>query len=141
MANRNITSADVAATLVVEELFPQGFMLEMFGADAAIMNEAADELETHMTVDGKLVAGYTPAPKTIKLTFEAASPTLEYFRTWRQAQQSNLKPYACRLNVRQRATGKEYSFLNGFMVSCPAMPSVGKVLEAVEISLTFESVE
>ena len=85
--SRDITSADVAATLFIDELFPNGVVLEEFGADEAITPEAVQQIQTKMTVDGKLVAGYAPEPQAVSLTFQPSSSFIPYLKTWRQAQQ------------------------------------------------------
>lgn len=137
----DITSADVAATLFIDELYPNGVVLEEFGADSAITAESVQQLQTKMTIDGKLVAGYAPEPQPVTLTFQPSSPVIPYIKTWRQSQQSNRRPYKCRLNVRTRATGSEVTYFNGFLSQCPPMAEVGKTLGEIAIQLTFERAE
>ena len=137
----DITSADVAATMTSEELFPNGFPLEQFSADSGITADAVQEAETEMTLDGTLVVGYTPAPKTVTITLQASSPSVPYLRTLAQASASNRRPYAVNLTVRIRATGETRQFSNGYLTSTPPMPGIGKKLQPLAYGFTFESVE
>lgn len=138
-SNREITSADVAATMTVDELYPSGFPLEMFGADSAITGDSVTLAETRMTVDGKLIAGAVPNPYPITLTFEAASPTLPFLQALRSA--SERKVYECNLSVRIRATGEVLRFNRGFLVTANPFPNVAKTLQALTFQFQFESME
>ena len=57
-----------------------------------------------MSLDGYLSAGYTPAPKTVNITFEPNSPCIAYLTTLQNAQRSNRRPYEIGLTVYIRAT-------------------------------------
>lgn len=137
----DITSADVAATMTIEELFPNGFALEQFSADSGITADAVQEAEAEMTIDGVLVAGFTPAPKTVTITLQASSPSVPYLRTLVQAQNSNRRLYHINLTVRIRATGETRQFNNGYLTSTPPMPGIGKKLQPLAYGFTFESAE
>lgn len=141
MANRNITSADVAARLVCADLFPQGFDLENFGTDAAIVAETATELETRMSIDGHLSAGFTPVPKVVTLTFQPTSPSLEYIDQITKAQRADLTPYELSMVVNVKATGKEFRFSGGFISQSTPMPAIQKTIQEVTLQITFEKVE
>lgn len=136
-----ITSADVAAVMTIEELYPSGFPLEQFGSDQGIMGESVQEVETRMTLDGKLLAGYTPAPQPVQITFEPTSPCIPYLRQLQQSQRSQKRTYRVGLNVRVRATDSKHAFLNGVLTAAPAMSSVGKTLQPLTYTFTFERVE
>jgi hypothetical protein len=141
MSDFEITSADVAAVMTIEDLYPSGFTLEQFGADQGIMGEPVQEVESHMTLDGKLVAGFTPTPQPITITFEATSPVIPYLRQLQQAQRSQKRVYRVGLNVRVRATGNRHAFINGVLTNSPSMASVGKTLQPLTYTFTFERVE
>jgi hypothetical protein len=136
-----ITSADVAATMTIEDLFPAGFRLEQFGADQGIMGEPVQIAEQHMTLDGHLVAGYTPAAAQVQVTLEPSSPSLPYLRQLVQAMQSQKRMYRVGLNVRVRATGTSHNFIDGILQSAPPMASIGKVLQPQTFTFIFERVE
>ena len=76
LPNFDITSANAEAILTVEQIFPAGIQLQMFGTDQAVNMDAIDITETRKGVDGKMVAGYTPVIYPVTITLEAASPSL-----------------------------------------------------------------
>lgn len=141
MALGEITSADVAATLSFDELYPNGFPLEQFGADAGISSDPVQEVETRMSLDGFMSAGYTPGIKSVSITFEPNSPCVEYLRTVWQAQESYKRIYRCNLLVRVRATGHEYRFYNGVLKTAPAMSAVGRTLQPLVYTFEFGTAE
>lgn len=136
---REITSADVAATMTVDTLYPSGFPLEMFGSDSGITGDNVTIAETRMTLDGKLVAGAVPNPYPITLTFEAASPTLPYLQNLRTA--SAREVFEVNLTVRIRATGEVLRFNRGFLVTSNPFPNVAKTLQPLTFQFMFESME
>lgn len=137
----DITSADVAAVMRVEELFPNGFPLEQFAADQGIIADAVEALQTEMTLDGTLCAGFTPAPKPVNIVFKASSPTIPYLKATVQAQESNRRPYKVSLVVRVRATGVEHTFMNGYLKTYSPMPGIGRTLQDQTFGFEFERVE
>ena len=138
-SSREITSADVAATMTVEGLYPSGFALEMVGSDAGITGDNVTIAETRMTIDGKLVAGATPNPYPITLTFEAASPTLPYLQNLRSA--SEREVFECNLTVRIRSTGEVLRFNRGFLVTSNPFPNIAKTLQPLTYQFMFESMD
>lgn len=141
MDDRNITSANLAATMIVDEIFPNGFTLEMFSSDAAVVADSVTETETRQTVDGKLVAGYTPAPKVVNITLEPPSPSLPYFKDLVRACRTAMKPYKVHLVVTLPATGETFRFKNGYLTSFTPMPASNKTLQPMNFQFTFESLE
>ena len=138
---RDVTSANVQMVMVVDELFPQGFPLTGLTADSALSADAVQMVETRKTLDGKLVAGYTPQPIPVTLAFEPVSDAVPYLKTWQKAQRNNRRPYACHLTVTYPATGETIQLSNGFMTSEPPATAVGTTLQALSFGFTFEDVE
>ena len=66
-----------------------------------------------MGVDGKLSAGYTPAPRTVTITLEASSPSLPILSNIVEASQVTRKPFKCQMYITIPALGKEYTLANG----------------------------
>lgn len=139
--SRDITSADVAATMTIETLYPSGFLLQQFSADQALIADAVQELESRMSLDGKLSAGYTPVPKTVNITLEPNSPSVPYLATLMQSQRSSKRPFEVSLTVFIRATGVTRYFNHGFLQSGTPMSGIGKTLQPMTFSFVFESVE
>ena len=141
MLNRNITAADVQAWMTVDELFPAGFPLEQFSMDSAVVADTIQEVETRMTLDGKLVAGYTPAPKNVNFTVEPSSPTIPYLRELAQAQRAGTRTYEVNLAIQVPSQNRKYRFVHGYLVGAQPMPSVQKTLAPMQFNFQFEGVE
>lgn len=141
MSLGEVTSADVAATLSFDDLYPSGFPLEQFGADSGLTSDPVQEVETRMSLDGYMSAGYTPAIKSVAITFEPNSPCVEYLANVWHAQENYRRIYRCNLLVRVRATGQEFRFYNGVLKTAPAMPAVGKTLQPLTYTFEFGNAE
>ena len=139
--SREITSADVAATMTVDELFPQGFALQQFSSDRGLIADTVQEVETRMSLDGYLSAGYTPSPKIVNITFEPNSPCIPYLTTLMSAQRSGNRPYEVGLTVFIRSTSETKYFNHGFLQSGTPMSGIGKTLQPMTFTFVFESVE
>lgn len=139
--SREITSADVAATMTVTPIYPAGFDLQQFNADQGMIADAIQEVETRMSLDGYLSAGYTPTPKTVNITFEPNSPSVPYLSAVMDYQRANNRPCEFGLTVYIRATGVTKYFNHGFLQSGTPMSGVGKTLQPMTFTFVFESVE
>lgn len=141
MSNRKITAADVQAWMTVEDIYPSGFALEQFTMDSAVVADTVQEVETRMTLDGKIVAGFTPSAKNVNISFEPSSPCIPYLRELAQMQRSTKDVYEVNLTVRVRSVDRTFRFVHGFMVGAQPMPSVQKTLAPMQFNFAFEDVE
>ena len=137
----DITSANISAWMTVKELFPAGFPLQMFSTSNAIAQGDDTKAETRMSVDGKMVAGYTPTIKTITIVMEPSSPSIKYMDTWQKAEATGLRKYWCDLTVTYSATGKVYKYRNGVMKTGKLTPDAQATLQPITYTFDFESVE
>lgn len=136
--NRNVTSASAEYILAVEELFPQGIALEMFGTDAAFAPDNVDVAETRRSIDGKMVAGVIKNVHPVTLTFEASSPSVTYLFMLRDAMQANNRPYSVTLTVNYPALGMTRTYINGALRNAPTMPAAQKTLQPTTWGFDFE---
>lgn len=136
----NKTSANVSAVLTIEDVAPAGFELSQFSTDAGVVADAVQEVQADMTLDGKLVAGYTPNPVVVTVTLQPTSPSLAYFREAIQRQRSENTVLECNLNVFYPSTGRTYRFVNGAITSSTPMPGANRVQGDLTYQLTFEKV-
>lgn len=140
MANNfDVTSANVQAIMIIEDLVVAGFALENFATDAALSGENVEQTETRKGVDGKMVAGVIKNVYPVTITLEASSPSLTYLEMLRTAMQVNNKPYTVTLTVFTPATKRVTTFTKGVLRSCPAMPSVNRTLQPTTWQFDFES--
>ena len=139
--NRNITAANATVIMVVEDLFPQGVRLEQFSTDAMVSEGDETFAETRMGVDGQMVAGYIDEIKTVTVTLEPSSPSIEYLDTLARASRSGQKCYWVTLLVNLPALGKTITYSNGVLKTGKVLPDVQKTLAPIAYTFDFESVK
>lgn len=137
----DITSANAEAILVVEEIYPAGITLQMFGTDQAITQENIPTAETRKGVDGKLVGGYTPAIYPVGITLEASSPSTEALSAVWQAMATNKRVYPCHLTCTVPSIGAVFYWRTGIMKSGSLFPNLQKVLAATQWMFDFQDFE
>ena len=138
MDNFDVTSANAQLILTVEDLYPSGVALEMFGTDAALSSGNVDFTETRKGVDGRMVAGVVKNVYPVTITLEAASPSLDVLYTLRDAMQANNKPYKVGLTVYYPATGYMRTYTRGVLKSGPTTPTAQRTLQPTTWNFDFE---
>lgn len=134
----NITSANATAYMTVKDLYPAGFALNNFATDQAIDEDEDTIAETRMGVDGYMAAGYTPSIKAVTITFEAASPSVQFLNNLYLASQKNRRTYEVTLVITVPATGKVYTYSYGVMKTAKPLPALKTVLDPVSYGFDFE---
>jgi hypothetical protein len=137
----NITSADAAAVLKVQQIFPGGITLEQFGADAAVAEDAIDITETRMGVDGKMVAGYTPVIHPVTVTLEASSPSFDALAHVWAAMAKAKTIYECDLIVTVPSIDRVFTWTVGVLKNGAPFPSLNKVLAPTAWLFHFEKLD
>ena len=140
-ANFDITSANAEAILTVEDIFPSGIALQMFGTDQALSMEAVDITETRKGVDGKLVAGFVPAIYPLTITLEAARPSLVNLATVWEAMAANKRVYACTLVCTVPSIKSVFTWSTGVLKNGAPFPALEKVLGATTWAFDFQDFE
>jgi len=139
--NFDITSANAEAILTVEEIYPGGITLQMFGTDQAVSMESIEIAETRKGVDGRMVAGYTPVIYPVTITLEAASPSYQSLALLHEATARNKKPYRCNLVVTVPSIGAVFTWSGGTLKSGTPAPPLKKVLDPTTWVFDFEGFE
>ncbi len=139
--NFDITSANAELWLIVNTVFPAGFALEQFGTDQAWNQDNIQMAETRMGVDGKMVAGYTPAIFPVTITLEACSPSRFSLSTAWQATKINKQLYGCTLTASLPSVGEKIVWMKGVMQSGSPVPSGARILSPTTWTFHFESLE
>lgn len=141
MADFDITSTNATGVLVVDQLFPAGIELEMFGTDQSVVQDSVQVAETRMSVDGKMVAGYLPAIFPVTITLEAPSRTAKSFGTLYSAMATNKTIYECSLTFTVPSVGKIYTWSKGVLHDGVPFPSNKKVLDPTTWVFHFERLD
>ena len=137
---KNVTSLNATAVMVIEELFPAGFTLEQFSTDAAISQGDDTFAETRMGVDGQMVVGVVDNVKTVTITLEPSSPSIQYLETLQKAIRTNKKHYPVTMLVNLPALGKTYTYSNGALKTGKLMSDVNQTLQPIAYTFDFEKV-
>ena len=140
-ANFDITSANAEAILTIEQIYPAGIVLQMFGTDQALSMEAIDVAETRKGVDGKLVGGYVPVIYPVTVTLEAASPSHVALATVWQASATNRRIYACNLVCTVPSINTVFTWSVGILKNGAPFPSMQKVLAPTTWQFDFQDFE
>lgn len=139
--NLDITAANAVLILTVEEIFPSGIELQMFGTDQAYDAPAADMAETRMGVDGFMVAGYVPNIQQVTVTLEAASPSRAQLATVAAAMVTNRRVYACTLTATLPAVNSRFTWTRGVIRNAARALSAAKTLQPTTWQFDFEKFE
>lgn len=136
----NITSANASLVLTVLNLFPAGIRLEMFSVDGGISMEELQLADTRMSLDGHMLAGYIPTPKTVQIGLEPASPSYEALCQLFRATERRRGFYECNLalTLPDLNAGKIYTWTQGVLVSGTILPPVRQLLDPTSWTFRFE---
>lgn len=139
--NLDITSANAIAVMTVDMLFPAGFQLQMFGADAGINQDTVQVADTRMGIDGFMVAGFTPSIKIVTITLEAASPSKTYLSNLWRAMESTKRPYRCSLVCTLPSLFSVYTWTDGVLREGSTFPNMAQMLEPTTWTFHFANLK
>lgn len=135
-----ITSANSVFTVVVPGLFPSPQQLQGYSSDAAFTTQTLVLAEAQMGVDGRMTAGYTPTPTVQTIMLQADSPSRDVFSGITQATKTAREIYWMDGTITLPATGEVYTLIRGTITSIKQIPDAQKVLQPVEIIITWQAV-
>lgn len=129
MAVGNITSQNATLVMTVDELFPGGITLEMFGTDAAFSQDQEQVTETRKSVDGKMVAGKISPIKIVTVTLESASPSFDAMMQLYRAMEKGRTIYEVTMTARIPSIGQSVTWTSGVLHDATPVPPVNQVLD------------
>ena len=141
MADTTITSANSVFTITVPGLFPAPVQLQGYSSDRAFTSDALVLSEVQMGVDGRMTAGYTPAPTVQTVTLQADSPSRNIFTTIIQASKTAREVYYISGSISLPSTGEAFSLVRGVLTTAKQIPDANKVLAPVDFQITWQSVD
>lgn len=134
---RFLTAADIVIILSAPDVFPAPFQLQGFATDDVFSTETLDIAETMMGVDGVLSGGYVPREIKQRFMLQADSLSIDYFEAIYAAQVAQRALYAFTGVFTIPAAEKTYSASRGFLTGYMPTPSIKKVLQPREFSITW----
>ena len=135
---KTLTAANSVIMLTVAGLFDVPQRLSGFAADDVVDTDQVDSAETMMGVDGRLSAGWIPAPIKQTFSLQADSDSLTFFEGWYVAQQGIRELYIASGTIYLPATQRKYTLRRGFLTNHGIMPTIKKVLQPRKFGITWE---
>jgi len=140
MNNRTITAANSILLLSVQSVFPVPVQLQGFATDDVFDTEGVQSVETMMGVDGRLSAGFTPAPIVQNFSLQADSPSNDIIEAWYLAMQSLREAFVATGSITLPATRRAYVLRRGFLTNYMPTPAGKKVLQPRRFTITWEGI-
>ena len=140
MSDNTITSANSVFTIVVPGLFPAPVQLQGYASDKAFAVDAVELAEVMMGVDGRMTAGYTPVPVKQTVTLMADSPSKTIFKAITEATKTAREIFYITGDIALPSTGESFALTRGVLTTSKQIPDANKVLQPVEYTITWESV-
>jgi hypothetical protein len=136
---KTLTAANSVIMLSVAGLFSTPQQIQGFAADDIFDTDQIDSAETAMGVDGKLSAGWVPAPIKQSFTIQADSDSMSFFETWYAAQQAVRELYIASGSIYLPAVQRKYAMRRGFLTNHSATPNAKKILQPRKFMVTWEA--
>ena len=136
-----ITSANSVFTLTAGGLFPAPVQLRGYAADKAFAAEAVEVAEVQIGVDGRMTAGYVPNPVKQTVSLQADSPSKTVFAAILQAMKASREVIYLSGSIRLPSTGEVFTLTRGILTAAKQIPDAQKVLQPMDFSITWESVD
>ncbi|EIF30966.1 hypothetical protein BCh11DRAFT_06478 [Burkholderia sp. Ch1-1] len=137
----DITASNAIFMLSVTTIFPAAQRLQGYSADAAFATDAVEIAQTGKGVDGKMFAGYTPYNTPQNITIMPDSPSLPLFLQWVQAMKATQSIFVAQGSVSIPSIRQKWTLSNGVLQRIPSIPSVQKVLQAMEFQIVWDNVD
>lgn len=136
----SITSANSVYTISVAGLFPVPQQLRGFSAERAWETDNVDLAEVQMGVDGRMTSGYTPNPVRQKISLQADSPSKQVFLSIQNAMKAAREVLYISGTIDLPATGESFVCRRGILQAVKPLPDAGKVLQAMDFMIVWESI-
>lgn len=138
MADKTLTTANSAATLLARGFFPTPFSLEGYSTDDSFSVDDVSPAEVFMGVDGKLSGGFVPQPKVVTFMFQADSPSLDRLDAIIAFQESQRENVIFDGTMFIQGTQDKTAMTKGFLTSYTPMANSKKTLQPRKFTFTFE---
>ena len=137
---KTLTSANSVLLVAVAGLFDVPLQLQGFATDDIFDVDNVQSTETAMGVDGRLSAGWVPAPIVQNITLQADSASVTIFEQWYGAQQSIREAYVANGSIFLPSVQRSYVMTRGFLTGYSPVASGKKMLQPRKFSITWEAI-
>ncbi|XKM12661.1 hypothetical protein RCS94_06440 [Orbaceae bacterium ac157xtp] len=135
---KHITAASVIMTLVADELYPTGRVIEGFAEDNLRSLEDLTLNESIMGVDGKLSHGYVEHPVVLTVSLMPDQDGYAVFENIAQAQKTLRAPIILSMTIVDVGLNRKYTLTHGALNNWKPMPDATRLLQATDAVMTFE---
>jgi hypothetical protein len=136
----SITSANSVVALSVAGLFPTPVILQGFSTERAWETENLTLAEIQMSVDGRKTSGFTPNPVSQTFSLQGDSPSKQFFNSIVNATKQARENFLISGTIDLPATGESFICSRGTLQAVKALPDAGKVLQAMNFTIVWESI-
>ncbi len=138
--NRTTTSANAILLLSVRGLFTVPQQIQGFASDDMIASDVLTNIEASMGADGRLSAGFTPAPTIMTVTLQADSQSNDFFESVQEAQQQAREAYIFDGTYVLASVERKFTLTRGFLISAPKFSSARRVLQPRAYQIQWQDV-
>jgi len=154
MSNNSITSLNSTLTVIftVKDniILPSlpGFITDIIGVPYEVKEYDADMLfsvesqarnETRLGMSGQLLAGHIPHRDRLSLNLAPNSESAFIFQTLAGIEDVVKEAFNVSVTIECPAIGKTYSSQIGVITDLPTLPSQGRTMEAVSVSMELQA--
>jgi hypothetical protein len=136
----SLTSANSVIMLTIDGLYNTPQQIQGYSADDIFDMSQVSNAETSMGIDGRLSAGWIPAPKVQTFTLQADSASCSFLDNWIQSEQQIREKLICNGSISLTAVGNAYTMVRGFLTSFNILPDAKKFLQPRKFVITWQDV-
>lgn len=136
----SLTSANSVIMLTIPGIFDTPQQIQGYSADDIFDTAQVSNAETSMGIDGRLSAGWIPAPKVQTFTLQADSQSVSFIDQWILEESQNREKFPANGTILLTAVGTSYQMVRGFLTSANIMPDAKKILQPRKFVITWESI-
>ena len=135
-----ITSANAVLTMTIPNVYNTAQLIQQWAVDDFTDVAEIRTIETMMSIDGFLAAGFVFVPFEQTISLMASSPSCDIFDNWWVFDQQNKEASPCSAQLVLPSIGKRYIFNRGFRSSYPTFAGVGKTLKVRKFGVVWNSI-
>lgn len=135
----DITSANSKLRIVIPSLFPAGFDVDDYAADAMFETAALQNAEDMMSADGKYHAGFIFNPTEFTINLMPTSAAGALLDQLYAAERTAIGKFAVNATLTVPSLDSKWNFVNGVLYTWNPLPPGRRVLQPRAAVFHFES--
>lgn len=136
----SLTSANSSFVITAPPVFVTPYQMMGYASDKAFTFDATELAEVNMGVDGRMTGGFVPTPVKQAVSLQGDSPSKEFFALVMQYMKARREIVYLTATITLPSTGEVFALTRGILTSGHQIPSAQKILQPVEFSITWQSV-